>query len=83
LKSIANNPEIDEIYERMHPTIETALMDLNMAIPHPTPLMEQLANRLSRKRASRWLSRQRAKDLKNGKYRLISCRLVRIGAQTI
>jgi adenine-specific DNA-methyltransferase len=31
LKSIANNPEIDEIYERMHPTIESALTELNEA----------------------------------------------------
>jgi adenine-specific DNA-methyltransferase len=31
LKSIANNPEIDEIYERMHPAIEAALADLNQA----------------------------------------------------
>jgi adenine-specific DNA-methyltransferase len=31
LKSIANNPEIDEIYERMHPAIEVALADLNRA----------------------------------------------------
>ncbi|MGH8763477.1 MAG: DNA methyltransferase, partial [Nitrosospira sp.] len=30
LKSIANNPEIDEIYERIHPAIEAALADLNM-----------------------------------------------------
>ncbi len=29
LKSIANNPEIDEIYERMHPAIEAALAQLN------------------------------------------------------
>ena len=29
LKSIANNPEIDEIYERMHPAIEVALAQLN------------------------------------------------------
>jgi adenine-specific DNA-methyltransferase len=29
LKSIANNPEIDAIYERMHPAIEEALGDLN------------------------------------------------------
>lgn len=29
LKSIANNPEIDEIYERMHPAIDTALGMLN------------------------------------------------------
>lgn len=31
LKSIANNPEIDEIYERMHPAIEKALGELNKA----------------------------------------------------
>jgi adenine-specific DNA-methyltransferase len=31
LESIANNPEIDEIYERMHPAIEAALADLNRA----------------------------------------------------
>jgi adenine-specific DNA-methyltransferase len=31
LKSIANNPEIDEIYERMQPAIEAALADLNQA----------------------------------------------------
>lgn len=29
LKSIANNPEIDEIYARMHPAVEAALADLN------------------------------------------------------
>lgn len=29
LKSIANNPDIDSIYERMHPAIETALKWLN------------------------------------------------------
>ncbi|MCC6301920.1 MAG: site-specific DNA-methyltransferase [Gammaproteobacteria bacterium] len=31
LKSIANNPEIDEIHERMHPTVEAALAELNKA----------------------------------------------------
>jgi adenine-specific DNA-methyltransferase len=31
LKSIANNPDIDEIYERMHPEIEAALESLNKA----------------------------------------------------
>lgn len=36
LKSIANNPEIDAIYERMHPAIEAALGELNMALKsHP------------------------------------------------
>jgi adenine-specific DNA-methyltransferase len=32
LKSIANNPEIDEIYERLHPAIEAALADLNATL---------------------------------------------------
>lgn len=32
LKSIANNPEIDDIYARMHPAIEKALADLNAAL---------------------------------------------------
>lgn len=31
LKSIANNPEIDSIYERMHPAIERGLEELNDA----------------------------------------------------
>lgn len=36
LGSIANNPEIDEIYARMHPAAETALAELNMALrAHP------------------------------------------------
>ncbi len=36
LKSIANNPEIDAIYERLHPGIETALAALNAALAvHP------------------------------------------------
>lgn len=32
LKSIANNPEIDSIYERMHPAIEEALGQLNQTL---------------------------------------------------
>lgn len=32
LKSIANNPDIDEIYERMHPAVEKALGELNKAV---------------------------------------------------
>ena len=32
LKSIANNPDIDSIYERMHPAIDKALADLNKAL---------------------------------------------------
>ena len=31
LKSIANNPEIDDIYERMHPAVNAALSELNEA----------------------------------------------------
>jgi adenine-specific DNA-methyltransferase len=31
LSSIANNPEIDDIYERMHPAIEASLAELNKA----------------------------------------------------
>ncbi len=31
LKSIANNPDIDEIYERLHPAVEAALAALNKA----------------------------------------------------
>lgn len=41
LKAIANNPEIDEIYERMHPAIEKALAELNSALspsPQPSPI---------------------------------------------
>jgi len=37
LKSIANNPEIDEIYERLHPDIERALADLNSALRAASP----------------------------------------------
>lgn len=32
LKSIANNPEIDEIWERLHPAIDSALAALNTAL---------------------------------------------------
>ena len=37
LKSIANNPEIDAIYERLHPGIEAALAGLNAALVAPPP----------------------------------------------
>jgi adenine-specific DNA-methyltransferase len=33
LKSMANNLEIDEIYERMHPAVEAALGELSKALP--------------------------------------------------
>jgi adenine-specific DNA-methyltransferase len=39
LKSIANNVDIDAIYERLHPGIEVALVDLNTALKaHPPGL---------------------------------------------
>ena len=38
LKSIANNAEIDVIYERLQPEVENALSDLNHALrDHSTP----------------------------------------------
>jgi adenine-specific DNA-methyltransferase len=37
LKSIANNPEIDGIYARMHPAVEAALAELNAALKLPSP----------------------------------------------
>lgn len=38
LKSIANNPEIDEIYTRLHPLIETLLGELNTCLRAKPPL---------------------------------------------
>jgi adenine-specific DNA-methyltransferase len=42
LKSIANNPDVDSIYERMHPAIAAALADLNafLASTATAPLAE-------------------------------------------
>ncbi|MFD1625858.1 site-specific DNA-methyltransferase, partial [Azospirillum griseum] len=37
LKSIANNPEIDEIYNRMHPVITAALATLNAGLKNTPP----------------------------------------------
>ena len=37
LKSIANNPEIDAIYERLHPGIDAALAELNAALAANPP----------------------------------------------
>jgi adenine-specific DNA-methyltransferase len=37
LKSIANNPEIDEIYARMHPAVEAALGQINEALGRVRP----------------------------------------------
>jgi adenine-specific DNA-methyltransferase len=38
LRSIANNPEIDEIYERMHLSIDAALAELNVALKNHPPV---------------------------------------------
>lgn len=40
LKSIANNPDIDKIYERMHPAIEEALQALNKELIIKPPKSE-------------------------------------------
>ncbi|WP_249355626.1 DUF559 domain-containing protein [Chloracidobacterium aggregatum] len=37
LKSIANNPDIDGIYARLHPAVEAALAELNAALKLPSP----------------------------------------------
>jgi len=37
LKSIANNPEIDEIWERMHPAVEVTLAQVNAALKAKPP----------------------------------------------
>ena len=39
LKSIANNPEIDAIYERLHPGIEAALAEFNVGLAVAPPDM--------------------------------------------
>ena len=45
LKSIANNADIDEIYERLHPAIELALEALNQALtPVPLPTYDAKRN---------------------------------------
>lgn len=43
LKSIANNPEIDSIYARMHPAIEQALAALNQALRTHQPALFRVA----------------------------------------
>ncbi|MFO1305363.1 MAG: site-specific DNA-methyltransferase [Burkholderiales bacterium] len=42
LKSIANNPEIDEIYTRMYPAVDSALQELNLALKKPVPALQFL-----------------------------------------
>ncbi|RUQ38901.1 MAG: site-specific DNA-methyltransferase, partial [Candidatus Competibacteraceae bacterium] len=50
LKSIANNPDIDSIYERMHPAIESALAELNkiLSAVHPERIEGQAPTRSPR-----------------------------------
>ncbi|WP_295452450.1 site-specific DNA-methyltransferase [uncultured Thiodictyon sp.] len=49
LKSIANNPEIDNIHERMHPAIAAALADLNTALKAQPPTNSLLVTEGGRK----------------------------------
>ncbi len=50
LKSIANNAEIDTIYEAKQPAVEAALQDLNAALHgHPTPLAVETGGRKGEK----------------------------------
>ncbi|PRD69392.1 site-specific DNA-methyltransferase [Malikia spinosa] len=49
LKSIANNPEIDAIYERLHPAIESALAALNAALKSDPPSEPFAVNEGARK----------------------------------
>jgi len=49
LKSIANNPEIDAIHERLHPAIDTALADLNQVLKAHPPAQALLATEGARK----------------------------------
>lgn len=49
LKSIANNPDIDSIYERMHPAIYAALAALNAAFRQHAPTFEFVVREGGRK----------------------------------
>lgn len=49
LKSIANNPEIDAIYERLHPGIEAALAELNAGLAVAPPAMVFIVTEGARK----------------------------------
>jgi adenine-specific DNA-methyltransferase len=50
LKSIANNAEIDVIWERMQPAVEAARAELNAALAgHPTPFTVQTGGRAGQK----------------------------------
>lgn len=49
LKSIANNPDIDSIYERMHPAIDAALTTLNAAFRQHAPTFEFVVREGGRK----------------------------------
>jgi len=49
LRSIVNNPEIDQIYDRMHPIAEAALSDLNAALRNEPPIEDFLVTKGGRK----------------------------------
>jgi len=49
LKSIANNPDIDDIYEQLHPAIEAALADLNLGLKQAPPFLPAQGARKGRK----------------------------------
>jgi len=50
LKSIANNAEIDVIWDRLQPAVEAALTDLNTALSgHPTPFKVETGGRAGAK----------------------------------
>ena len=49
LKSIANNPEIDAIYERLHPGIEAALSEFNTALVVNPPVEPYVVSEGARK----------------------------------
>jgi adenine-specific DNA-methyltransferase len=64
LKSIANNPEIDEIWERMHPAIEQALATLNAALRAKPPQTSFEVTEGGRKRESVDFSLPASKSVK-------------------
>jgi adenine-specific DNA-methyltransferase len=80
LKSIANNPEIDIIYETMHPAIERALADLNAAI-ESSPLQEwevpfefpEDAEPAAREPFERFHAARQAMQKKNGCFHRRAC----------
>ena len=69
LKSIANNAEIDAIYERLHPGLEGALAALNAGFA-PPPGRLHLSSLRACARGRSWLWEHRVLPCWNGKCRL-------------